>query len=197
MNTVREKKIAVRQELLQKRRMLEPSLKADLDKRICNYIVSMATYRYSDTVLFYYPLKGEIDVTAAINRAWADKKTVLLPRCRKDADGVMDFYVVKSRDDLEEGAFNVMEPKSTCPVYPKEKCKDSSICIMPGLTFDSNGFRLGYGKGYYDRYLQGFKGIKIGLVYTDFIYPKVPHGYYDVKADIVITEKGVNSLNDK
>lgn len=197
MNTVREKKIAVRQVLIQKRRQLEPSLKREMDERICNYILSLATYRYSDTVLFYYPLKGEVDVTSALKRAWEDKKTVLLPRCRKDKNGIMDFYIVNSINELEEGAFGVMEPKSTCTLFPKESCKDSAICIMPALTFDRSGYRLGYGKGYYDRYLQKFTGIKIGVVYSDFMYDKVPHGYYDVKADIIITEKGVNSLNDK
>ncbi len=197
MNTVKEKKIAVRQDILQKRRLLEPSLKREMDNRICNYILSLATYRYSDTVLFYYPLKGEIDVTPALMRAWSDKKTVLLPRCRKDKSGIMEFYIVNSVDELEEGAFGVMEPKESCPLFPKENCRDSAICIMPALTFDRSGYRLGYGKGYYDRYLQKFRGIKIGLVYSDFMYDRIPRGYYDVKADIIITEKGVISLNDK
>lgn len=197
MNTVKEKKIAVRQELFEKRRQLESSLKQEMDKRICNYIISLATYRYSDAVLFYYPLKGEVDVTYALEKAWSDKKTVLLPRCRKEKNGIMDFYVVSGVQDLEAGAFGVMEPKESCTLFPKENLKDSALCIMPALTFDKKGYRLGYGKGYYDRYLQKFRGVKIGVVYSDFVYEKVPHGYFDVKADIIITEKGVNTLNDK
>jgi 5-formyltetrahydrofolate cyclo-ligase len=145
----------------------------------------------------YYPLKGEVDIIPVIKQAWSDKKTVLLPRCRANEDGVMDFYVVNSEDDLEPGAFGVMEPKEHCFMHPKEECRNSSLCVMPGLTFDKRGYRLGYGKGYYDRYLQGFNGVKMGVVYSDFIYEKIPHGFFDVKADVIVTEKGVNSLYDK
>lgn len=197
MNTVKEKKALLRKELSQKRKQLDRDVKREMDDRICKYILSMATYRYADTVLLYYPLQDEVDITPVLKRAWQDKKTVLLPRCSKDESGVMDFFVVTCQEELESGAFGVMEPKLSCPIYSREGFKPSFMCVMPAMTFDKDGFRLGYGKGYYDRYLQGFDGIKVGVVYSDFIYSRVPHGYYDVKADIIVTEKGVNSLNER
>jgi 5-formyltetrahydrofolate cyclo-ligase len=192
MNTVKEKKIAVRQELFEKRRQLESSLKQEMDKRICNYIISLATYRYSDAVLFYYPLKGEVDVTYALEKAWSDKKTVLLPRCRKEKNGIMDFYVVSGVQDLEAGAFGVMEPKESCTLFPKENLKDSALCIMPALTFDKKGYRLGYGKGYYDRYLCLYPTAKrIGYCFDFQLVSEVPHDEKDEKLDFVVTDKQV------
>jgi len=63
--------------------------------------------------------------------------------------------------------------------------------LVPCLAYDSYGYRIGYGKGYYDRFLSAFEGTKIGLCYSDFKLDKLPRGKYDVKLDVIITEKGV------
>jgi len=62
---------------------------------------------------------------------------------------------------------------------------------LPAIIYDKKGYRLGYGKGYYDRFLSSVKGTKAGLIYSDFIIDEIPHGRYDLRADVVITEKGV------
>ena len=63
--------------------------------------------------------------------------------------------------------------------------------LVPGIAFSAGGYRLGYGKGYYDRYLSSFKGTKVGVAYTDFIANSVPHGRFDLAVDVLITERGI------
>ena len=65
------------------------------------------------------------------------------------------------------------------------------VCFVPGLVYDKAGYRLGYGKGFYDRYLSSFTGCTIGVVYSDYILPEVPRGRFDMSVDILLTEKGV------
>lgn len=65
------------------------------------------------------------------------------------------------------------------------------ICIIPGIVYDKKGYRIGYGGGYYDRYLSSFKGTKVGVAYTDFIANSVPHGRFDLAVDVLITERGI------
>jgi len=74
-----------------------------------------------------------------------------------------------------------------------EKCRlltqyNNSVCIVPGLSFDYDGFRLGYGKGYYDRFLSGFDGDSIGLCYGECVCKRLPHGRYDRAVDVLVTE---------
>ena len=69
-----------------------------------------------------------------------------------------------------------------------------AVCFVPGLVYDRSGYRLGYGKGFYDRYLSAFTGGKIGVVYSDYVIGSVPRGRYDVTVDILLTEKGMRPL---
>ena len=100
----------------------------------------------------------------------------------------MEFYYLRSFDeDLESGAFGVLEPK----IGRCEKMTDfsNSICIVPGLAFDNEGYRLGYGKGYYDRFLCNYPGVKIGICYASCVKRELPHGFYDVPVGILVTDR--------
>ena len=79
-------------------------------------------------------------------------------------------------------------------MYDPSKESGSAVCFVPGLLYDKAGFRLGYGKGFYDRYLSSFSGCKIGVIYSDYILPVVPRGRFDVSVDTLLTEKGVKSV---
>ena len=97
----------------------------------------------------------------------------------------MEFYYITSFDDLQKGAYGILEPiKSKC-----EKLIDlnEGLCIIPALTFDEQGYRLGFGKGYYDRFLAGFPGKSVVICYSDFVM-KVPAEPHDMMADEIITE---------
>jgi 5-formyltetrahydrofolate cyclo-ligase len=85
-----------------------------------------------------------------------------------------------------------MEPDASLPAFTPETAESANVvCIVPAVVFDKKGYRIGYGGGYYDRYLAGFRGTKIGFAYRDFIVNSVPHGRFDLTVDVMITERGL------
>jgi 5-formyltetrahydrofolate cyclo-ligase len=136
----------------------------------------------------YAPTGSEIDITPIARHAWSLGKKVAFPRCNI-SDRTMDFKYVDSLDALCIGEYSILEPPASA-----ESVKDfsRSICIVPGLLFDREGFRVGYGKGYYDRFLSNYNETRLGLVYSDFILDYVPRGRFDRSVDTLVCEKGVS-----
>ncbi len=183
---IRPIKNALRAESLKWREQLNRSEKQRMDFKIENKLLTLWKLRDVTTVLAYCSKPLEVDTSLLIKKLFALNKTVAVPRCVPGTRD-MEFYVINSFDDLEEGAFGVMEPNP-------EKCtllKDysSSVCVVPALLFDKEGFRLGYGKGYYDRFLSGYSGVCIGITYSACVRDELPHGKFDKKVDIIVTEK--------
>ncbi len=186
INDIRPEKAALRSAAIEWRKSLSRSEKQRMDFKIQSKVMNLWKFREVSTVLLYSAKPVEIDTKLLIERASKLGKTVAVPRC-VPGTREMDFYVITSFDDLETGAFGVLEP------IP-EKCRKltdftSSVCIVPALVYDKQGFRLGYGKGYYDRFLSGYKGKCIGLAYSDWVKESLPHGKFDRKVDIIVTEK--------
>lgn len=197
MYELRAKKCRLRERYINIRRTLPSDIKKERDNKICSLLLSLASYRYSDIILMYFPCKDEVDIKSVIVQALNDGKKVALPKCRKE-DRSMQFYFINSLNDLsQKGAFGIPEPSETLPVYNPASDTRPAVCIIPAIVYDKEGFRIGYGKGFYDRYLPSFSGTKIGLSYNDFIIDKVPRGKYDLSADVLITEKGITAINTK
>ena len=169
------------------RKGLSASEKSQIDSEICDKLLNCKGIIESQTVVCYVSTEIEVDTRVFIQKMLDLKKTVAIPKCISGTRK-MEFYIIKSFDDTENGSFGVLEPKDTC-----EKLRDfrKSVCIIPGLCFDTEGFRLGYGKGYYDRFLSLFKGLKIGICYDYCMKDVLPRGFFDVSADMVITEKQI------
>ena len=136
----------------------------------------------------YAPTDEEIDIMPVALDALSKGKKIAFPRCHPETR-TMDYHIVSSPDELEEGYFGLREPPETFPVF--DPASGGAICFVPGLVYDSAGYRLGYGKGFYDRYLTSYGGNAIGVVYSDFIVPAVPRGRFDVTVKILLTDKGV------
>ncbi|MBO5745403.1 MAG: 5-formyltetrahydrofolate cyclo-ligase [Clostridia bacterium] len=188
MNSQVSEKQMMRMELSVKRAQISSLNGEEFSKKICDNLEKLATYRYADGYLMYYPLKNEVDIVEAIDKILKKGKKLYLPRCEKGSSGVMDFYEVKSIGDLEIGSFGVMEPRESCRL--ERSFSQNFVCIVPAIAFDKEGFRIGYGKGYYDRFLRRFKGTKIGVSFSELVMERVPRGKYDNFVDILITEKG-------
>ncbi len=173
------------------RRAISPEDKILRDEKLCRLFLSSVTYRYSHTILAYAPTPREIDVTPIIRQALSDGKTVAFPLCVPETCE-MSFHITDTMDLLRTGHYNLKEPPAEAPVYEvKHAAEDHAVCLVPGLVFDSMGYRIGYGKGYYDRFLSAFGGVSVGVVYSDFLVPEVPKGRFDLNVDVLITEKGV------
>lgn len=193
MNTIRNKKNDIRSLYKAKRKQLAAKEKKLLDEAICRSFVSLATYRFNNTLLAYYPLADEIDCRPIIEDALFRGKRVALPRCMEKS-GVMEFYYIKSLDNLEKGIFGLSEPPADSEMYVRSE-RNAAIMIVPGLVYDRSGYRIGYGKGYYDRYSGTYKGIKAGFCYSDFIASEpLPRGRFDMTVDFIVTEKGVRMV---
>ena len=195
MSNIRDVKNRLRAEIREKREALTTDEKAKLDQAICQQFRALASFRFAEILLAYYPLDEEVNVLPLIKEALALGKKVALPRCH---DGnLMDFYYITSLDDVESGAFGILEPKDSCIPYTVNEMRPA-IMLIPALAYDKFGYRLGYGRGYYDRYVNHFVGVKAGLCYRAFFKDTpLPRGRYDMAVDYVVTEKGVKLIEKK
>lgn len=190
---IRPVKNKMRQEIKEQRKNLTCDERERCDSKICERLRQLWLYRESKIVFTYVSLADETDTKKFIERALEDGKRVVVPRCIKGTRN-MEFCVINSLNDLEEGAFGVLEPKVECEVYTDYS---NGFCIVPALAFDRKGYRLGYGKGYYDRFLADFCGKTVGICYNRFVVPEIPRGKYDKSVDLIITEKKVISTRQE
>ncbi|HHW46548.1 MAG TPA: 5-formyltetrahydrofolate cyclo-ligase [Clostridiales bacterium] len=171
----------------EKRSKLDKQKKDDMDRQITQNVLKLRLYKNAKKLLIYVSTDIEVNTRDIISHAFKDGKVVAVPRCIPDTRQ-MNFHIIKSFDDLEPSNYSLYEPKETLPILEDF---NSSIMIVPALSIDQRGYRLGYGKGYYDRYLVKYTGIKIGLCYSDDIRRQLLYGRYDKPVDLIVTEKGI------
>lgn len=155
------------------------------DNKICVRFLESDLYAKAEQILCYAALKEEICTKLIIDCALKDNKRVALPYCT-DLNGNMEYYYINSAADLKIGSFGISEPDT-------DKCEkvlnfEKSVCIVPGLSFDVNGFRLGYGKGYYDRFLKKFTSVSVGLCYNELISSRLPVNEFDESVFYIAAE---------
>jgi 5-formyltetrahydrofolate cyclo-ligase len=161
------------------------------NKAIKDLVLNSRQYRNADIILAYWSVDSEVDTHGIITQALSDGKQVALPKCT-DKDGNMRFYYISSLSDLAEGMYGIKDPPENCPAEDFTKV---SLCLVPALAFDEEGYRLGYGKGYYDRFLGKFKGVAMGLCFSDCLCGNLPRDSYDKKADYIVTNEKIYDLN--
>ena len=191
---VKEEKAALRLECARVRGAIAPSEKEARDEKICRHLCSLAVFRYARKVLLYYPIRSEVNLLPLMQTALSMGKEVYFPLCHPTKEGVMTFHRVTDTEQLTKGSFSVPEPSAAAPLY--EDDSSLTVCVIPALAYDKEGFRLGYGKGYYDRFLADFSGTRIGVGYEELVLQKVPHNRFDLKADLIVTEKGVRITSE-
>ncbi|MBH0166402.1 5-formyltetrahydrofolate cyclo-ligase [Fictibacillus sp. 7GRE50] len=129
----------------------------------------------------------ELDTSYIINQAWTEGKIVGVPKCYSKHKQ-MEFREIRSYEELENVYMDLYEPK--VDVTPCIEPSQLNMIIVPGLVFDREGYRIGYGGGYFDRYLQSYDGSKLSIAYTLQTTNSLPHENYDIPVDTVITEEG-------
>ena len=135
------------------------------------------------TVFCYISAHGEVETHSLIEELLKEK-TVAVPYC-VDSNGHMIASKITSLDELKDGKFGIPEP-----ILPKEFPKtEIDFVIVPGVAFDKDGYRLGYGKGYYDRFLCDISPYKLGVCREEFYLEKLPHGQHDIKMDNILVIK--------
>lgn len=168
-------------------RLLRNAAKSEeKDEQIHKFLREFECFKSSESVFIYYSVKSEVDTLKTIRKALEDGKKVALPKCT-DRNGNMEFYFVNDiENSLTDGFLSLKEPDiSVCEfAVPDEK----SVFIVPGMAFDKKGYRLGYGGGYYDRFLSNLKGMKIGLCFEECLCDRLPTDEHDIKVDYIITD---------
>ena len=189
MTPIKREKDIIRKDCSEKRNAMTVEERKLMDEKICQTATSLISFRHADIILLYAPIKSEIDVMPIFEIAKQRGKRVAFPKCNVE-ERTMQFHFVEGLEDLTPCAYGIREPREDLPVYDPENTKGVALCFVPGLAFDVYGYRLGYGKGFYDRFLTQYPGITLGLTYSSFLQERLPHGPYDRQVDFIITETG-------
>lgn len=179
-------KKTLRRKIMDLRKSMDKTFKSECDEKIFACLINLPQYRNSDTVLCYVSTETEVDTRRFIDHALNDGKKVAVPRCFDN--GKMIFFEIKSLNGLERSSFGIDEPceKIHRPVTDDEI--KGALCIVPALSFDRNGMRLGYGGGYYDRFLSRYTLNTVGICYSSCMAEKISVQAHDIKIENIITE---------
>lgn len=190
---VRQYKKDLRARFRRVRDEMPPEKKAEKDAKILERLINLPEYKNCDTLLCYVSTPSEIDTRRLIEISLASGKNVAVPRCVDDSRD-MDFYIITSLQELAPRTFGVLEPPDNADRMLRDFSK--CLCILPGIVFDMNGYRLGYGGGYYDRFLSSkYSGETAGICYGECTLSSMRHGRYDVRCGVLVTDLFVKRMN--
>ncbi|GAB1401239.1 5-formyltetrahydrofolate cyclo-ligase [Elusimicrobiota bacterium] len=184
----KSEKSKMRYDYLIIRDRLEPAIRFAYSSIIFSRIKKLDEYKNAKTIMFYLTYGSEVITDMMINEVLADDKTVVVPIIKSPGDGVMQAIKISKLEDCYERVYGIRQPEfNQDEVVDK---KDVDLVFVPGIVFDSKGYRIGYGKGYYDKWLVGIDVSKIiGLAYEVQLTDKLPVGEYDLPVGKLLTEK--------
>ena len=180
---VSELKKTLRAEILLQRRDMEEYVRKEYDEKIYNNLIRYKKIVRCDTFLVYASSPAEVDTRHFITAMLSEGRTVAVPKC---VGKEMRFLTIRSLNSLVKSRFGVDEPADGNEIT----AFDDTVCIVPALRFDRSGYRLGWGGGFYDRFLAGYSGYSIGICYEQCC-GDVPRDGYDLNVNTVITENGI------
>ena len=157
----------------------------DKDIRIADRLLALNEVADADTVLLFASFGSEINTWDIAEKLLDSGKTIAFPLCHEN--GIMSFHCIQQLSQLKTGAYGIREPDGSlpCPVI-----SDDTICIVPGLAFTEKGARLGYGGGFYDRFIQKYPDMStIALAYEDMITQALPSERHDAAVKYIVTEE--------
>ena len=188
-----EEKKTIRKDLIGKRDSLNTNVWIENSNIIQRNIMRSELYNSADCILCYADFHGEVGTLTIIENALMSGKHIFLPKVVENfIEARMEFYEVFSTNELIGGYKGIMEPTGNVErVFDYEAYKDKNVLMLvPGVAFSKDGYRLGYGKGYYDHYLCDKPNIlKCGLCFSMQIIDDLPVNENDVKMDMIISER--------
>ena len=173
----------MKNELRKKYREIRKNSDRNADGIIFEKVISCNEIKKAENIFCYISVNDEVDTEKIIKYLFDAGKTVTVPLCVEK--GKMIAVKINSFDDLKEGMYKIPEPKSH-KEFDRNKL---DLIIVPALAFDKAGYRLGYGGGFYDRFMADSKAFKLGICRSELYVESLPHSEYDIKVDKVITER--------
>lgn len=180
-------KTSLRKLLLGRRDNLSADFMKIASKQIQKNLKRIESYRTAQTIASYYSIGSEVRTQDIMQEIISDGKTLALPKIDND---MLVFYNVKKFEDLEKGEFGIMEPKQNCSVVDK-----FDIILVPAVAMTRTGQRLGYGKGFYDRFLAGKNITSVALTYSRLVVKHIPRSDNDIQINWVVTEDQVITVS--
>lgn len=173
----------IRRYFLNFKKRLPIDKKNAYDKAIYENIINSDLYKNANSIFVYLSRDYEIDTKSLIEKALEDGKIVCVPKIRKKM--LMEAAILEKMDDLVLGDFDIETTK-------QDKILESpDLTLVPGLCFDDNKHRVGFGGGYYDNYLSNHDSTYLGMFYSESKIDKIPNEDHDQKLDYIVTEKGI------
>ena len=159
-------------------------------QKIHNRLKQLDIFQNAKNIASYYPIGSEVKTQDIMQEMLGNGKNVCLP---KVINGNLSFRKIQGVNDLEKGMFGIMEPKENCPAL-----KEIEVILVPTVGITKNGIRLGYGYGYYDRFLATSQAKTISLTYAKQIVKSIPYTKGDIRIDWIATEEELinSSSND-
>lgn len=179
--------------LKERRKNITGEARAAAEEAIVRHIAETEAFGNAHTVLLYAPHQTELNLLPLVRIARKANKKVAFPRCNTEEHTIRFFYLEENAR-LCEGAYGIYEPAADAPECIPDK---DTLCIVPALSFDLHGNRLGSGLGYYDRFLSHFEGTAMGAVFSELLLQNVPCCAHDIPISVLVTEKGVRFCTSK
>lgn len=189
------KKQYLRREMSDRRNRMTPEARQARSREIFKKLTELDIYKDAGIIYSYGSFRSEVYTWDFNRRVLTDKKILALPKVISGTE--MEFYKVCQMDELVKGYMGIMEPGRRCPVITPSEGTD--LMILPGLAFDKALSRMGYGGGYYDRYLAGHRmqGLCCGIAFDFQLLDRVPKNAMDYSMDMIITESRILERMDK
>ncbi len=188
----------LRKKLINKRKLLQNDIKLFNHNtlQLQENIINSSLFQTANILCNYAATTTEIPTQHISEQAFILNKTILFPRCDKQQKGIMDFFVCKNFQDLENGSYGILEPKISCQYYDTEKLNNvKTLILVPALAFTNKGYRIGYGQGFYDRYLAKIpQAISIGITLIALLDDEIPLEPWDLPVHYLATEQGIINL---
>ena len=173
-------KAALRKHLLEKRDATSAELRDITSEKIHENLKKNSSFINAQNIACYFSIGSEVKTYDMMLDILKQGKNLLLPRI---IDNNIQFHIVSNLEKLEKGTFEIMEPKDGC-----EKAKKIDCILIPTVGISKLGVRLGYGRGYYDRFLSSTDAVKISLTYSKQIVKSIPNDSHDITMDWIVTE---------
>lgn len=178
-------KKSIRQECMRIRAENILLLSKEQNSHLLRHLLQIPQFLHAKTIMLYVSKQSEADTHHLFLHILHEGKQVVLPRTNVAKREITPYYV-KRDAELDPSSFGVMEPSLECKICPTQEI---DAIIIPGVAFDEKCNRLGYGLGFYDRFLKEAKGVKIGICADAQILPLIPVEEHDIPMDYVVSEK--------
>ncbi|WP_314406082.1 5-formyltetrahydrofolate cyclo-ligase [uncultured Gemella sp.] len=179
----------LRKKFITERNTLSENYRISASKKIFEALEKHEAFLQAEKIFIFVGFDTEIQTEILIKK-WINKKKLFVPKIENNT---MHLIQITSWDDLERGNFGILEPK-----YSNYYTGKIDLVITPSIVFDRNGYRLGYGKGYYDKYFSlSNYNFSIGLSYDKLLQETIPIDSHDKAVDIIITEEEILVTNEK